>query len=58
MRYFLFSVLIDVTPKNVWDISMTLFDIYNNKGKETGKERKQKDATKTIMHSCSRPNHE
>ena len=33
-------------------------DIYSKKGKETGKEKVQKDATKTIMHSGSRPSHE
>ena len=45
--------------ENVWDISIIIpCDRYNKKGKETGKERKQKDATKTIMHSSSRPNHE
>ena len=32
--------------------------IYNKKVKETGKERKRKYGTKTIMHSGSRPNHE
>ena len=45
--------------ENVLDISIPIpCDRYNKKGIDTGIERKQIDATKTIMHSGSRPNHE
>ena len=60
MRYFnIFGTYRYHYQENVWDISIPIAcDMCNKKGKESGKDRKQKDATKTIVYSGGRPNHE
>ena len=56
----IFSVLIDINIVNNFGISRyryhaIYFEVYNKKEKEAGKERKQRNETKTIMHWGSRP---